>query len=384
MSDKTLSGSRLGLAALIVIGTGAMTSATLSPVLLGLFIDQMGFTASQASLALAAENGGYAVGLLLFYLGLHASPRVRLAAIGLTVMIATSIATPLVAAFAPFLGVRAVFGVGMGLAASTVFAAYAGRPDPQRIWSIATVANLSYAVLLLVASGWISHTFGLSGIVGVLAAVSAIGLICLLRAPLSATHAIKQEAGAPVRVSIAICGALALFCLYAGHTTLWAFQERMGLAVGLDSNQVGLLLGLSVLGALVGAGLATVLGRKIGQAWPNALAYAGLIVSAGLLATPVFGAYLAGAILIKTAWFFGLPFLLGAIARLDRSGRWSSIGAAMLAVGSAVGPAIGAGIATHGAHAIGWLAAVLYAVSFLLTLPLFIRSRQDVVQPVKA
>ena len=48
MSDKTLSGSRLGLAALIVVGTGAMTSATLSPVLLGLFIDQMGFTASAA------------------------------------------------------------------------------------------------------------------------------------------------------------------------------------------------------------------------------------------------------------------------------------------------------------------------------------------------
>jgi len=143
-------------------------------------------------------------------------------------------------------------------------------------------------------------------------------------------------------------------------------------------------LGLSVLGALVGAGLATVLGRKIGQAWPNALAYLGLIVSAGLLATPVFGAYLAGAVLIKTAWFFGLPFLLGAIARLDRSDRWSSIGAAMLAVGSVVGPAIGDAIATDGAHAIGWLAAVLYAASFLLTLPVFILARAGPAQAADA
>ncbi len=35
----------------------------------------------------------------------------------------------------------------------------------------------------------------------------------------------------------AICGALALLCLYAGHTTLWSFQERMGLAVGLDRSR---------------------------------------------------------------------------------------------------------------------------------------------------
>ena len=146
------------LAALIVIGTGAMTSATLSPVMLGLFIDELRLTASQASLALAAENGAYALGLLLFYLVLHRAPRPMLAAIGLVVMIVTSLLTARAGGFVPLLAIRGAFGLAMGFTASTVFAAYAGRADPQRVWAIATFVNLTYAAVLLALSGWIAQT----------------------------------------------------------------------------------------------------------------------------------------------------------------------------------------------------------------------------------
>lgn len=368
--------SRTSLAALIVIGTGAMTSATLSPVMLGLFIDELHLTAAQASLALAAENGAYALGLVLFYLVLHRARRSLLAAIGLGVMIATSLLTAKAGGFVPLLAIRAAFGLAMGFTASTVFAAYAGRADPQRVWAIATFVNLTYAALLLTLSGWIAQTFGLTGIVAVLAMVAVIGLACTRLIPSAA-----QEARAKVMESgwtinrPAICGTLALLCLYAGHTTLWSFQERMGLAVGLNRSQVGVLLGISVLGAIAGALLSMTAGHRFGQRLPNALAFAGLIASALLLAIPVMAAYVAGAVIVKTAWFFGLPFILGALARLDRSGRWSSMGAALLALGSAVGPAIGATLAGYGAHMIGFLAAALYVLSFLFTMPLFAADR---------
>jgi predicted MFS family arabinose efflux permease len=368
---------RATLPALIVIGTGAMTSATLSPVMLGLYIDELRLTASQASLALAAENGAYALGLLLFYLILHRSRRPMLAATGLAVMIVTSLLTAKAGGFVPLLAIRAAFGLAMGFTASTVFAAYAGRADPQRVWAIATFVNLTYAALLLTLSGWIAQTFGLAGIVAVLALVALIGLACtrlIPPAPPPAIHA-GIVAGGWTTNRPAICGALALLCLYAGHTTLWSFQERMGLAVGLDRTQVGVLLGVSVLGAIAGALLSMIAGQRFGQRGPNALAFAGLIVSALLLAMPVMAAYVAGAVIVKTAWFFGLPFILGAIAKLDRSGRWSSMGAALLALGSAIGPAIGATLASHGAHMIGFLAAGLYLISFLFTVPLFAAAR---------
>ena len=368
---------RATLPALIVIGTGAMTSATLSPVMLGLYIDELRLTASQASLALAAENGAYALGLLLFYLVLHRAPRPMLAATGLAIMIITSLLTARAGGFLPLLAIRAAFGLAMGFTASTVFAAYAGRADPQRVWAIATFVNLTYAALLLTLSGWIAQTFGLTGIVAVLALVALIGLACTRLIPPAlppATHAGVVEGGWTTSRP-AICGALALLCLYAGHTTLWSFQERMGLAVGLDRTQVGVLLGVSVLGAIAGALLSMTAGQRFGQRSPNALAFAGLIASALLLAMPAMSAYVAGAVIVKTAWFFGLPFILGAIARLDRSGRWSSMGAALLALGSALGPAIGASLAGHGAHMIGFLAAGLYLISFLFTVPLFTAAR---------
>ena len=149
----------------------------------------------------------------------------------------------------------------------------------------------------------------------------------------------------------------------------------MGLTIGLDRSQVGVLLGISVLGAIAGALLSMAAGHRFGQRGPNALAFAGLIASALLLAMPLMAAYVAGAIIVKTAWFFGLPFILGALARLDRSGRWSSMGAALLALGSAIGPAIGATLAGYGAHMIGFLAAGLYLMSFLFTVPLFAADR---------
>lgn len=372
--------SRTSLAALIVIGTGAMTSATLSPVMLGLYIDELRLTASQASLALAAENGAYALGLLLFYLVLHRMRRPMLAAVGLAIMIVTSLSTARAGGFVPLLAIRAAFGLAMGFTASTVFAAYAGRADPQRVWAIATFVNLAYAALLLALSGWIAQTFGLTGIVVVLAMVAMIGLACTRLIP-PAPPAVAPERQAGVITHgwtlnlPASCGALALLCLYAGHTTLWSFQERMGLAVGLDRSQVGVLLGISVLGAIAGAALSMTAGHRFGQRGPNALAFAGLIASALLLAVPVMAAYVAGAVIVKTAWFFGLPFILGALARLDRSGRWSSMGAALLALGSAVGPTIGATLASHGAHMIGFLAAGLYLMSFLFTVPLFAADR---------
>lgn len=380
MQAEVQKESRTTLAALIVIGTGAMTSATLSPVMLGLFIDELRLTASQASLALAAENGAYALGLLLFYLVLHRAPRPMLAAIGLAVMIVTSLLTAKAGGFVPLLAIRAAFGLAMGFTASTVFAAYAGRADPQRVWAIATFVNLTYAALLLTLSGWIAQNFGLTGIVAVLAGVALIGLACTRAIPPAPPVAQAARAGVAAGGWTlnrpAVCGALALLCLYAGHTTLWSFQERMGLAVGLDRSQVGVLLGVSVLGAIAGAILSMTAGHRFGQRGPNAFAFAGLIASALLLAMPVMAAYVAGAVIVKTAWFFGLPFILGALARLDRSGRWSSMGAALLALGSAIGPAIGATLASHGAHMIGFLAAGLYLLSFLFTVPLFAADRR--------
>lgn len=379
MQAEAQKESRTTLAALIVIGTGAMTSATLSPVMLGLFIDELRLTASQASLALAAENGAYALGLLLFYLVLHRARRPMLAGVGLAVMIVTSLLTAKAGGFVPLLAIRAAFGLAMGFTASTVFAAYAGRADPQRVWAIATFVNLTYAALLLTLSGWIAQTFGLTGIVAVLAVVALIGLACTRAIPpappVVQVAPVEGAAGGWTINRPAICGALALLCLYAGHTTLWSFQERMGLALGLDRSQVGVLLGISVLGAIAGAVLSMTAGHRFGQRGPNALAFAGLIASALLLAMPVMAAYVAGAVIVKTAWFFGLPFILGALARLDRSGRWSSMGAALLALGSAIGPAIGATLASHGEHMIGFLAAGLYLLSFLFTLPLFAADR---------
>ncbi|WP_372784675.1 MFS transporter [Phenylobacterium sp.] len=360
----------------MVIATGALTSATLAPVLVGLYIDDLKLTAGLASLAVAAENLAYACGLLLFYVTLHKLPRRRLATAGLAVMIVSSLVTAGASGFWALILIRTVFGLALGLAASTVFAAFAARPDPQKAWGLANFINLTYAAALLSASGWISEHYGLIGIATVLAVVAAIGLACTSalppRAPaVTATHRAQRSPPTRSRAVPATCGVLALFFLYAGHTTLWSFQERMGVNLGMSRTQVGFLLGVSVLGAILGSGAALLVSGRWGRLGPSVAAYAGLLASTLLLAASSQTAYIAGAILIKTAWFFGLPFVLGAVARLDPTGRWSTLGAAMLAFGSALGPALAAPVAQFGMSAVALLAAGFYALSLVLTFPLF-------------
>ena len=53
---------------------------------------------------------------------------------------------------------------------------------------------------------------------------------------------------------------------------MWAFTERMGVAIGMNVTDVGYLLGVGTFFGLVGAGLAAVIGDKFGNAFPIIIA----------------------------------------------------------------------------------------------------------------
>jgi hypothetical protein len=78
-------------------------------------------------------------------------------------------------------------------------------------------------------------------------------------------------------------------------------------------------------------------------------------------------AFAAGAVLIKIGWFLGLPYLQGAIATLDSSGRWNSAGGALQAGGAALGPAMAATVVTNGYSYVAWVSVSCYLICLLLS-----------------
>jgi predicted MFS family arabinose efflux permease len=83
--------------------------------------------------------------------------------------------------------------------------------------------------------------------------------------------------------------------------------------------------------------------------------------------------------LITLSWFYGLPYQMGLLARLDPQGRANVMGVLMCTAGAALGPAIAAMIISPGGYSIlGWFAAGCYCTCMILILkPVISMERSD-------
>ncbi len=127
--------------------------------------------------------------------------------------------------------------------------------------------------------------------------------------------------------------------LFFGHSALWVYQERIGKSIGLEPQQIGGILGGSILAGALGAGLAGLIGRRLGLLLPQLLSFGTALLATLII---VYGdsavAFATTACLIHVAWFFSLPYLLSMAAELDPSGRLAGLGNAAIFVGQGLGP----------------------------------------------
>lgn len=364
---------------LLLVGMTGMSSTTIAPVLLGTFIDGLGISERQAGLVFAMEQAAYMVGLVWFSLHGYRFRRDRVATIAMWAVLLSCALTARAHTYPQLAAARMLAGLGIGVALAVLYGALAARRDPQRDYSIAGVSLLLYAAALLMLSGAMARDFGCAGLMGLSAVLAAAGLLGARRLPprmpVQATvPAGNVQPGSTANTTALVRLGCTMLFVYAGHAALWTYQERIGLSVGLAQQNVALLLGISVLGGAAGALLALLWGRRSGLLLPQAVSYVIVICSALLLAYGhTAAAFVAGAVLIKLGWFLGLPYLQGAIATLDPSGRWNSAGGALQAAGSALGPALAAAVVVDGYSSVAWVSVSCYLICVLLSVGILAR-----------
>jgi len=163
-----------------------------------------------------------------------------------------------------------------------------------------------------------------------------------------------------------------MLLLYAGHGAIWAFQERIGVAAGLDERAVGKWLGLSMLVWGVGGSLlARVMSMSIGRMWPQVISLGASCLAVLLLVygtTPAAFAISCG--LIAFSWFYGLPYQMGLLAARDPKGRAALAGVMMSTGGMALGPAMAALLLVGRGHwPIGVFAGICYLCALAIAVP---------------
>jgi predicted MFS family arabinose efflux permease len=349
--------------------------AIVQPVLVGLLVDERHLSQRLAGLVSTIEMSGFAVGALACAWLARRISWYRLLAIALLAGSLANVLCGLTTSTPTLMCLRFVPGFAAGLALSLATAAASRSPTAERSYGVIFACVLVYPVVILRLLPVAIHTWGVPGFFTVIACVQLFALLAMwwLPPPAFASHT-RANLPAPAprllgSAKLAILAATAF--LYAGHTAIWTYEERMGVALGVDSATVIQFLGTASAFGILGAVIAALQRERLGQIWPQIIS---LIISVAATVTIVFSStysgYQVSAILIVLAWFYGAPYVNALAARLDPSGTVAAWSGGMFALGLATGPLLAATIVGDGSYSrIGIVAACMYACCLLLLLP---------------
>jgi predicted MFS family arabinose efflux permease len=201
------------------------------------------------------------------------------------------------------------------------------------------------------------------------------------RAPVIETTEGDKSSAASVLLTVpAICMMLAMFVFQARDTMGWAFVERIGIMVGYSGEEVGALLSLQSVIGLIGPLLAAVIGKRFGLSTPVILA---ILLSGATSLCYVLGEhsktmYTVGVMTICITYFYGLSYLTGLAAAMDRKGRIVAASSSFLSLGLAVGPAISGGLISMGGFTMAaWGIAATVVITLALVIPPLMSIRRE-------
>ncbi|CAD5200155.1 MFS transporter [Pseudomonas sp. FEN] len=373
--------SKKSLGAICLMMVISLGTLQIQPILGGAFIDQLGLPLNAIGSIFAAELIAMAIACGACALLMASVNRRLLARLALLVLVLGNLASTQLHSETALLLCRVICGASGGAVMAVVYATAALRNAKDMTFAIINIGNLLWGMLLVTSMPMILKAYGVNGAFYLLAGASALAGLGCWRVPKRYPEAHRLAAGPVLPFGLTSLLLVMLFALlFFGHSALWVYQERIGKSIGLEPQQIGGILGGSILAGALGAGLAGLIGRRLGLLFPQLLSFGSALLATLVMVygdSPV--AFAATACLIHMVWFFSLPYLLSMAAELDPSGRLAGLGNAAIFVGQGLGP-FGAALVVGEGHfrAVGWLAACAYLVALLISGLVVARFRRGV------
>ena len=365
-------GSKKLLVAVLLTLVMASSGVSLMPFVVGGLIDHRGLDLTATGLLGSAELAGMA----LMAVGLAAVvARIRRRAWVLAGVAAAAFGhgiSSIDLGYGMLLAARATAGLGEGILLAVGMAAAAGARDPTRLFAQVFVMEAVLFAALIAAAPFVIGAFGAEGV------FAALAILTLMIAPVAAwipdapavaEPAVADSGPSPNR-NLALLGILALAIMAIGQMTIWVLSERLGVLAGLSAESIGAVLAIASLTGIAGAGAAAALGTRLGNVPPVAIGLSAFVIAAVAMIqinqSPV---YIGSSITFGLAFYFFLPYIMGAIAALDRAGRWTATAGGVQTVAAAIGPLLGGLLVTVGWWSVSLLIVVSTPIGFALLWP---------------
>ena len=156
-----------------------------------------------------------------------------------------------------------------------------------------------------------------------------------------------------------------------GQNAVWGFTARIGQSAGLSIEEISWVLAVMAAAGLAGAAAAAILGTSRGRTLPILGAIGGTVIAVFMLVESRSTlAFLASNAAWTFFFAFSMPYFIGSLAALDRSGRWAAMGTGVAGIGAALGPAaVGGIVEKNGYESLGFLMLAMGLLAALLIAP---------------
>jgi predicted MFS family arabinose efflux permease len=320
--------------------------------LLGHIMREYGKGEAAVGWLFSVENAALALSILAAAGPMARFSRARTAIFGASLVALSSAASAFAPSWEFLVAMRFVAGVGAGIAGAAGTAAAASCRDPERVYAAVSVAwGLAGAVEPSVIP-YFTVPFGSAGGFLCIAAVAIlpIPLFTRLLAPRNAPDERPSLFAAPNR-ALALIAMAGLFIFEVGQGGVWMFVAQIGEHTGLSEFEVGNVITGTTLAGLTGGVVATWLGGRFGRKWPIVVGLGLNVVAAvGVALTTESHSFIGFNLLWNAAYYFVVPYLMGAMAAMDDLGRWVVASDGAWTLGDAAGPALAGGLVEWGGY----------------------------------
>ena len=314
------------------------------PFFVGGLISELGFTQAQANLISSAEIAGMALSSLLGAAWIGRFNWRHVALFALFAVLAGNLLSCFVENFQVLVATRFITGlVGHGTAFALGVAAIGSTSQPDRNFGFTIASQVTMGALTALI---VPKTIAIYGIAGMCAPAAILAVVAMAFIPRLATsgHTQIPDSNQSKRTGILILPLLGLLVMIIWQMGVGPFFNNLvpyGISIQLDPSDIGTALflstGLSIIGPLTASALANKINRKI----PVCIALTiQLLIILSFQGDITWIGFTIRAILFQTAWNFTGPFLMGMIANLDESGRYSVLIPASQLGGIALGHAV--------------------------------------------
>lgn len=364
-----------------------MLSLLVLPFLIGTTMTTLGLSAVEAGILGSTELVGVMISSFVVAPNIGRLPRKNLAFIGATVAVLANILCMLELSYEALLVLRAIAGLGCGLALAAGNATIAGSVNPEKLAAQMSMCFVILMVIVMNVFAQVGTHWGYKGSYGALAATIAIVSLFMFKLPqhqVSKKERITDKGDISINTKkinniksinifsiVSVCMLIAMFAFQLRDTMAWAFIERIGAGLGYSMEEVGALLSLQGVLGILGPIIAMIVGSRFGLKVPVVIAviFSGAITVMILLSTESKMFFALSVSMISITYFYALAYLTALAAELDPDGRIVAASGSLLIAGSAIAPLLSGYLIDQGGYELmGWVAIAVIAITLVCVL----------------